>query len=73
MARRRFVVTLPSEPYQRLSALAADKERDVEQQASFLLRRLLDVAPHSIAVLEGSELGNSEPSAVLEVARGGTH
>ena len=41
MARRRVVITLPTDAYRRLVELAEAEERVVDQQASLLLKRLL--------------------------------
>ena len=41
MARKRIVVTLPADAYKRLTDLAALDERVIDQQASYLLKRLL--------------------------------
>ncbi len=41
MARRRLVITIPSDTYHRLAELAEAEERAVDQQASLLLKRLL--------------------------------
>ena len=42
---RRFVVSLPSEEYRRLQELAEREERIPEQQAAYLLRRVLTAKP----------------------------
>jgi hypothetical protein len=41
MVRKRLVITLPSDAYQRLAHLAEQEERVIDQQASLLLKRLL--------------------------------
>ena len=41
MARKRVLITLPSEEYRRLVDLAEAEERAIDQQASLLLKRLL--------------------------------
>jgi hypothetical protein len=41
MARKRILVTLPSDAHRRLATMAEQEERAVDQQASLLLKRLL--------------------------------
>lgn len=41
MSRKRVLITLPAEAYQRLTELANEEERVIDQQASLLLKRLL--------------------------------
>ena len=56
MRRRHIVISLPGMDYQRLVQLAEREERAVDQQASFLLRRVLaesDGATAPTAVQEG--------------------
>jgi plasmid stability protein len=42
MSRHRVVASLPSEEYRHLRAEAAREDRSIEQQASYLLRKLLE-------------------------------
>ncbi len=39
--KRRVLVQLPADLYRRLETMAAEEERAVDQQAGYLLRRLL--------------------------------
>jgi hypothetical protein len=63
MTRRRLVVTLPSDEYRRLAVLAHDDERGIEQQAAFLLRRLLRVSPSATPSESSAAIGTAEYSA----------
>jgi hypothetical protein len=47
MRTRRLIVTLPSETYRVLSAVARRDDRAVDQQASVLLKRALAAAPEA--------------------------
>ena len=49
MRTRRLIVTLPSDAYRVLTAMAQRDERAVDQQASVLLKRALAEQPEATA------------------------
>ena len=55
--RRRVVVTLPRDAYRLLEQLAEREERAIDQQASFLLRRVLTGAPVTVQDAEREQAG----------------
>jgi hypothetical protein len=55
MQRKRVVVTLPRDAYCLLEQLAEREERAIDQQASFLLRRVLSNPQVTVQDVERAE------------------
>ena len=55
--RRRVIVTLPRDAYRLLEQLAEREERATDQQASYLLRRVLSGAQVTVQDAELEEAG----------------
>jgi hypothetical protein len=72
MARKRVLITLPSEEYRRLADLAEAEERAIDQQASLLLKRLLTGGDRHYAAEHrggGCEAVPTAPAAEADHAR----
>ncbi len=69
MPRKRVLITLPTNAYRRLAAMAENEERVIDQQASLLLKRLLiDTFPPS----ESAPMcGDKSPSPAKAIGREG--